>query len=102
MERLFYLVIEEGLTSTAAALDTGINIRRAQHYVKKYNDDEERRLPFNVKKTACGRQPKFAEIGFIDEHPTAVLDDIRQALCRQFPGLTISISSLHRYFGANV
>ena len=80
VEKLFYLVIEEGMTAKAATLQTGINIRTAQHYVKKYNDDEERRLPFNVKKTAGGRKPKLTEVHsqyllvFIDEHPTAVLD----------------------------
>jgi hypothetical protein len=63
-------------------VSTGINIRTAQHYVKKYNDDEETRLPFNVKKAKCGRKPKLAEIhsqflvSFIDEHPTAILQDI--------------------------
>src|ERR1700692_1451367 len=91
------------MTAKAAALQTGINIRTAQHYVKKYNDDEERRLPFNVRKTAVGRKPKLTEVhsqyllGFIDEYPTAVLDDIRQALYQRFPGLTISMSSLHRH-----
>ncbi|KAM3578689.1 hypothetical protein VKS41_008889 [Umbelopsis sp. WA50703] len=34
-----------GKTAKDAALLTGINIRTAQHYIKKYNDDEERRLP---------------------------------------------------------
>jgi hypothetical protein len=34
VERLFYLVIEEGMTAKAAALMTGINIRTAQPYIK--------------------------------------------------------------------
>ena len=46
IEKLFDLVIEEGKTAKDAALVTGINIRTAQHYVKMYNDDEVRRLPF--------------------------------------------------------
>ena len=44
IERLFYYVIEQGKTAKDAALLTGIDIRTAQHYIKKCNDDEERRL----------------------------------------------------------
>jgi hypothetical protein len=45
IEQLFDYVIEQGYTAKDAALLTGINIRTAQHYIKKYNDDEEGRLP---------------------------------------------------------
>ena len=45
IEKLFDLVIEEGKAAKEAELITGINIRTAQHYVKRYNEDEERRLP---------------------------------------------------------
>ncbi|OZJ01798.1 hypothetical protein BZG36_05533, partial [Bifiguratus adelaidae] len=45
IEQLFDFVIEQGKTAKEAALLTGINIRTAQHYIKKYNDDNERRLP---------------------------------------------------------
>ena len=45
IEKLIDLVIEEGKTAKEAALITGINIRTAQHYVKRNNEDEERRLP---------------------------------------------------------
>jgi hypothetical protein len=45
LKKLFDLVIEEGNTGKEATLITGINIRTAQHYIKKYNDDEEQRLP---------------------------------------------------------
>jgi hypothetical protein len=37
-------VIEEGKAAKEASLITGINIRTAQHYIKRYNDYEERRL----------------------------------------------------------
>jgi hypothetical protein len=45
IEKLIDLVIEEGKTAKKAALITGNNVRTAQHYIKKYNDDEERCLP---------------------------------------------------------
>jgi hypothetical protein len=52
-------VIEEGKTAKEAALMTGINIRTAQHYIKKYNDDEERRLSVSVGKLGTGRKAKL-------------------------------------------
>jgi transposase len=51
----------------------------------------------------AGRKPKLTEvhsqflIGYVDEHPTAILTDIRRNLCDAFTGLTISISALHRH-----
>jgi hypothetical protein len=48
MEQLFNYVIEQGKTAKDARLLTGINIRTAQHYVKKYNGDEEGRLPVRI------------------------------------------------------
>ena len=82
---------------------TGINIRTAQHYIKKYNKHEERRLPVSGRKLGAGRKPKLTEvhsqflIGYVDEHPTAILTDIRRNLCDAFTGLTISISALHTH-----
>ena len=103
IEQLFDYVIEQGKTAKDAALLTGINIRTAQNYIKGYNDDEERRLPINGRKLGAGRKTKLTEvhsqflIGYVDEHPTAILTDIRRNLCDAFTGLTISISALHRH-----
>jgi transposase len=103
IEQLFDYVIEQGKTAKDAALLTGINIRTAQHYIKKYNDDEERRLPLSGRKPGAGRKAKLTEchsqflIDYVDEHPTAVLLDIRTALYEAFPELSISISALHRH-----
>jgi hypothetical protein len=44
VEKLYDLV-EEGKAAKEAGLITGINIRTAQHYIKRYTDYEERRLP---------------------------------------------------------
>ena len=87
IEQLFDYVTEQGKTAKDAALLTGINIRTAQNYIKGYNDDEERRLPINGRKLGAGRKPKLTEvhsqflIGYVDEHPTAILTDIRRNLC---------------------
>ena len=102
IEQLFEYVIEQGKTAKDAALLTGINIRTAQHYIKKYNDDDERRLPISGRKSGTGRKAKLTDphsqflIHYVDEHPEAVLSDIRRTLCEAFPELSISISALHR------
>jgi len=100
-EKLFELVIEEGKTAEEAALMTGISIRTAQHYIKKYHDDEEKCLSVgDSKKFSAGGTNKLAEehskflVEYIDEHPATVLSKIRHHLCGAFPGLTISISAL--------
>lgn len=100
-EKLFELVIEEGKTAKEAALMIGINIRTAQHYIKKYHDDEEKCLSVgDSKKFSADGTNKLAEehskflVEYIDEHPATVLSKIRHHLSRAFPGLTISISAL--------
>jgi hypothetical protein len=53
----------------------GINIRTAQYYIKKDNDDQEKRLPIRRIKPAVGRKGKLTEehsrflVEYIDEHP---------------------------------
>ena len=103
IEKFIDLVIEEGKTAKGAALITGINIRTAQHYVKRYNEDEERRLPVCHRKPRIGAKGKLTEahtqflLDYIDKHPTSILEDIRQKLCGTFTGLSISVSALHRH-----
>jgi hypothetical protein len=46
------------MTAKIASLITG-NIRTAPHYIKKYNEDEEGRLPFNCSKRRAARKPKL-------------------------------------------
>jgi hypothetical protein len=83
IEKLFDLVIEEGKTTKEATLITGINVRTAQHYVKKYNEDEERCLPCRHRKTKVGNDGKLTAalspflIDYIDKYPTSVLADNR-------------------------
>ena len=82
---------------------TGINIRIAQHYIKKYNDDNESHLSGSVGKPGTGRKAGLTEANsqflmeYVDKYPAATLSDIRQNRCEAFPGLPISMSALHRY-----
>lgn len=47
MDQLFDIAIEERKQPKKAALATGIHIRTAQPYVKRYNGKEERLLFFS-------------------------------------------------------
>ena len=103
IEKLFDLVIEEGKTAKEAALLTGINVRTAQNYIKKYNDDEEKRLPGAQVAQRRGRPSVLTEVHskfllkYVESNPASVLADIRIKLCEAFPGLTLSLSTLHRH-----
>lgn len=61
-------------------------MRTVQHYVKKYNDDEERRLPGGHRNPRVENMGKLTEahsqflIEYVDLHPTAVLLVQGQAL----------------------
>jgi hypothetical protein len=53
-------------------------------------------LPRSGRKPGAGSKAKLTEchsqflIDYVDEHPAAVLSDIRRALCEAFPDLSIS------------
>lgn len=103
IEKLFDLVIEQGRTAKEAGLITGINVRTAQHYIKSYNKDEERRLPGVQRKPRIRCYGKLTEaqsqflVDYVDRNSTAILTDIKRSLCEAFEGLTISESALHRH-----
>jgi transposase len=103
VEKLFDLIIEEGFTTKAAALATGINVRTAQNYVKTYNNDPERRLPESYSKPRGRPRAKLTEehskflVDYIEKNTTAILDELKLKLCEKFEGLKISISAIHRH-----
>ena len=80
-------MIEEGKNSKDAALITSINIGTAQYYVKKYNDDEERRLTTCHRESMMEHSGKLTEaqtrflIDFIDKYSSSVLADIKAKFC---------------------
>ncbi|KAL0087504.1 hypothetical protein J3Q64DRAFT_1833821 [Phycomyces blakesleeanus] len=103
VEKLFDLIIEEGFTTKAAALATGINVRTAQNYVKTYNNDPERRLPGSYSKPRGRPRNKLTEehskflVDYIEKNTTAILDELKLKLCEKFEGLKISISAIHKH-----
>lgn len=57
----------------------------------------------SIRKLGVGRKARLTEVHFqflieyIAKYPAAILSDIRQNLCDALPGLSISISALHRH-----
>ena len=78
---------EERKNSKDASLITGFNTGTAQYYVKKYNDDEERRLLTCHKEPMMEHSGKLTEaqtrflIDFIDKYSSSVLADIKAKFC---------------------
>jgi hypothetical protein len=60
-------------------------------------------LLVSIRKFGVGRKARLTEvhsqflIEYIAKYPAAILSDIRQNLCDALPGLSISISALHRH-----
>lgn len=92
--KLFYLVIEKGKWDKDAALIIGINLRAAQYYIKKYNDDDEKRLLIRCSKPAAGGKSRLTVehagflVEYIDGHAAAVLFDIKHHLWKLLHFLT--------------
>ncbi|KAI7857340.1 hypothetical protein BDC45DRAFT_578762 [Circinella umbellata] len=92
VQELLDLVIEEGVSARQAGLAVGIVMRTAQHYVKTYRDDEEKRLP-GIKKASRLRgnnrklEPKHTDFlcRYYDNNAAAVLWEARDALISAFP-----------------
>lgn len=105
VQELLDLVIEEGKSARQAGLTVGIVVRTAQHYVKTYKDDEEKRLPGAKKASRLGGnhrklEPKHTDFlcQYYDSNAAAVLWEARDALISAFPDLkSITLSGLHKH-----
>lgn len=103
IQELLDLVIEGGLSARKAGMMVGIVERTAQHYVKFYRDDEEKRLPGLRKpriKWHMKLEPQHTDFlcTFYGENPEAVLWQARESLLQAFPEIkSISLSGLHKH-----
>ncbi|KAI9265642.1 hypothetical protein BY458DRAFT_221928 [Sporodiniella umbellata] len=103
IQKLLDLVIEGGLSARKAGMMVGIVERTAQHYVKLYRDDEEKRLPGLRKpriKWHMKLEPQHTDFlcTFYGENPEAVLWQARESLLQDFPEIkSISLSGLHKH-----
>jgi hypothetical protein len=93
------------MSARQAGLTVGIVVRTAQHYVKTYKDDEEKRLPGTKKVSRLGRnnrklEPKHTDFlcQYYDTAAAAVLWEARDALLSAFPDIqSITLPGLHKH-----
>ncbi|KAG0745035.1 hypothetical protein G6F57_008549 [Rhizopus arrhizus] len=103
IQELLDLVVEGGLSARKAGMMVGIVERTAQHYVKLYRDDEEKRLPGTRKpriKCHMKLEPQHTDFlcTFYGENPEAVLWQARESLLQAFPEIKpISLSGHHKH-----
>ncbi|KAG2208189.1 hypothetical protein INT45_001260, partial [Circinella minor] len=105
VQELLDLVIEEGISARQAGLAVGIVVRTAQHYVKTYRDDEEKRLPGTKKASRLGGnnrklEPRHTDFlcRYYNNNTAAVLWEARDALISTFPDIkSITLSGLHKH-----
>ncbi|KAG2201534.1 hypothetical protein INT47_007411 [Mucor saturninus] len=104
----FIDLIASGESVKSACESTGIALWSGYKYKKTYNNDPEhgliRRKKRGAKESLFKLKQHHAEwiISYIDDKPTAVLDQISESLCRTFEteNLSISRSALHRFIRA--
>ncbi|KAI8969389.1 hypothetical protein BDB01DRAFT_856051 [Pilobolus umbonatus] len=101
-EQFFELKTEKLLSTRAAALNMGINPRTAQKCVKAYKDSGCESLPV-PKEYKRGRKPVLQKehkshlIEFIDENPSAGIDQMVESLTKEFEGLQIKKTAVHQF-----
>jgi hypothetical protein len=103
IQELLDLVIETGISARKARMMVGIVERTAQHYVKLYRDDEEKRLPGSRKlRTKWYTKLELRHTDFLcdlyEKIPEAVLWEARDLLLQAYPEIkSISLSGLHKH-----
>ncbi|KAG1464724.1 hypothetical protein G6F56_005024 [Rhizopus delemar] len=100
-ESFFKLKLEKCLSASAAAKQLGINARTAQRWSQEYDKDPDG--VFDNKKRRIERKPTLQEVhklflqGYIDDNPSAVLDEVMNQMSAIFTGPKISKSSVYNF-----
>jgi hypothetical protein len=75
-----------------------MDTRTAQYYIKKYNDDEDRRLLVSGRKSGAGRKATLTEvhsqflIDYVDEHSTACYRTLEEISVKRLQGYRYQLS----------
>ncbi|KAI8330110.1 hypothetical protein BC941DRAFT_475877 [Chlamydoabsidia padenii] len=117
---LLYLDFVKGYYVSDAAKETGINVRTGQNYVRTAreviasniklsteevgheNDAMELEQPVEPKERKYGNQKLFKAhtqffLQFFQGYPDATLKEARDAVMKEFPDLTITVSAIHKH-----
>jgi transposase len=103
LAQLIFLKTERNMSTAAAARSAGIIKSTAYSMIARYEKDLEKKLPTKNYPARMGPEPSFTDqhtnhiVDYLEEHPTAVVDDVVANLCTKFDNLKVSKTSVHRH-----
>ncbi|CEG74917.1 hypothetical protein RMATCC62417_10045 [Rhizopus microsporus] len=98
--RFFKLMFEKVMSASAAAKQLGIHVRTAQRCAQMYKTDPDS-IFIKHKKTGRSRilqeEHKQVILEYIDENPSAILEQVMERLLQKFQALKVSKSSVYNF-----
>ncbi|KAG1233255.1 hypothetical protein G6F67_004420 [Rhizopus microsporus] len=98
--RFFKLVFEKVMSASAAAKQLGIHVRTAQRWAQMYKTDPDS-IFIKHKKTGRSRilrdEHKQVILNYIDENPSAVLEQVMERLLQRLQDLKVSKSTVYNF-----
>ncbi|ORE07710.1 hypothetical protein BCV72DRAFT_325665 [Rhizopus microsporus var. microsporus] len=98
--RFFKLMFEKVMSASAAAKQLGIHVRTAQRWAQMYKTDPDS-VFIKHKKTGRSRilqeEHKQVALEYIDENPSAVLEQVMERLLQNFQDLKVSKSTVYNF-----
>ncbi|KAL4210760.1 hypothetical protein AB4K20DRAFT_1947938 [Rhizopus microsporus] len=98
--RFFKLVFEKVMSASAAAKQLGIHVRTAQRWAQMYKTDPDS-IFIKHKKTGRSRilheEYRQVILEYIDENPSAVLEQVVELLLQRFQDLKVSKSTVYNF-----
>ncbi|KAL4213726.1 hypothetical protein AB4K20DRAFT_1956807 [Rhizopus microsporus] len=98
--RFFKLVFEKVMSASAAAKQLGIHVRTAQIWAQMYKTDPDS-IFIKHKKTGRSRilheEHKQVILEYIDENPSAALEQVMERLLQKFRDLKVSKSTVYNF-----
>ncbi|CEI93076.1 hypothetical protein RMCBS344292_07319 [Rhizopus microsporus] len=98
--RSYKLMFEKVMSASATAKQLGIHVRTAQRWAQMYKTDPDS-IFINHKKTGRSRilQEEYKQVilEYIDENPSAVLEQVMERLLQKFQDLKVSKSTIYNF-----
>ncbi|KAG1178471.1 hypothetical protein G6F70_001358 [Rhizopus microsporus] len=98
--KFFKLMFENVMSASAAAKQLGIHVRTAQRWAQMYKTDPD---SIFIKHKKTGRshilqeKHKQVTLEYIDENPSAVLEQVMERLLQRFQDLKLSKSTIYNF-----
>ncbi|ORZ06280.1 hypothetical protein BCR42DRAFT_496423 [Absidia repens] len=94
--------LEKRVSAAKAGKEYGVGPRVAQRWIKEYKESGKQEEPENNKtklgpKSRLGDEHKRHLIEFIDDNPSAIIDQAVDSLTKQFEGLVIKKTVVHEF-----